>query len=149
MVIAFLLAGAAATAQPSAEARRLGRELANHGTLAALLPMMKGKEVDELVAAHRELSPAEKAKLRNMADRTFEQGRDRILSATGRAYAQRLSVTDLRRLVAFYRTATAARFQAVLPSVIGDTVAGLGKMDFKGDVLAAYCKETGKLCAAK
>ena len=147
MVIAFLLAGAAAAAQPSAEAQRLGRELANHGTLAALLPMMKAKEVDELIAVHPELGPADKAKLRQVAERTFEQGRQRIISATGRAYAQRLSVADLRRLVAFYRTPAAGRFQAALPSMIGETVAGLGKMDFKGDVVAAYCKETGRLCA--
>ena len=146
MVIAFLLAGAAAAGQPSAEAQRLGRELANHGTLAALLPMMKAKEVDELVAAHGELGPADKAKLRDVAERTFDQGRERIISATGRAYAQRLSVADLRRLAAFYRTPAAGRFQAALPSVIAETVAGLGKMDFKGDVMAAYCKETGKLC---
>ena len=28
-----------------------------------------------------------------------------------------------------------------------DTMQRIGTMDFKGDVRAAYCKETGKLCA--
>jgi hypothetical protein len=144
VVIALFLA--AAVVQPSAEAERLGRELANHGTLAALLPLMKTQAVNDLVAAHKELSAADQGQLRETADRVFNQGRDRILIATGHAYAKALSVNDLRRIVAFYRTPAAARFQAALPDVIGGTVAGMGKMDFKGDVLAAYCKETGKLC---
>jgi hypothetical protein len=145
MVGALLLAAAAA-AQPSAEAQRLGRQLADHGTLAALLPMMKAKEVEELLSSHKELKPAEQQQLRAVANRVFEQGRDRLLDATGRAYAERLSVADLKKLVAFYQTPAAARFQTVLPAVIGDTIANVGKMDFKADVLAAYCKETGKLC---
>jgi hypothetical protein len=33
-----------------------------------------------------------------------------------------------------------------MPGVIGDTMKEIGSMDFKGDVRAAYCKETGKLC---
>lgn len=142
MVIAFLLAAAA----PSAEAERLGRELANHGTLAALLPLKKAQEVEELLAAHRDLTASEQAQLRKTADRVFEKGRDRVLTATGHAYAKALSVKDLRKIVFFYRTPVARRFQKSLPAVIGGTVAGLDSMDFKGDVAAAYCKETGKLC---
>lgn len=146
-MVTLLMFAAAAAAQPSPEALRLGRELANHGTLAGLLPLMKAKEVGELIADHRELSAAEQARLRQVADRVFEQGRDRILGATGRSYAERLSIADLRQLTRFYRTPVAARFQATIPQVIIDTMAGAGKMDFKGDVLAAFCKDTGKLCA--
>ena len=82
-----------------------------------------------------------------VADGVFERGRERLLSATGRAYAEKLSVADLRKLVAFYRTPAADRAQAALPLVIGETMRSVGKMDFKGEVLAAFCKETGKLCA--
>lgn len=48
MVIAFLLASAAAQSSP--DALRLGKELAHHGTLATLLPLLKEKEIGELVA---------------------------------------------------------------------------------------------------
>ena len=144
MVILLFLGVAAA--QPSPEALRLGRELADHGTLAALLPLLKAKEIAELVADHKQLSPADQAQLRETAEKVFNKGRDRILSATGQAYAQQLSVGDLRKLVAFYRTPAAARFQAALPKVIGDTAVNMGTMDFKSDVVAAYCKDTGKLC---
>jgi hypothetical protein len=147
MVIAIIILSlAAVAAQPSPEAERLGRELASHGTLAAVLPMMKTQQVDELVAAHKDLSAEEQARLRKTADRIFELGRDRILTATGHAYAKALPLDDLKRIVAFYRTPAAGRFQSALPQVIGSTVASLGKMDFKADVLTAYCKETGKLC---
>lgn len=144
MVIAFLLAAAAS--QPSTEALRLGKELAQHGTLAALLPLMKAKEVEELVAAHPELDDAGKAKLRTTADQVFEIGRDRILGATGAAYARMMTVSDLKAAVAFYRSPAGRRFQAALPNVIAGAAKDMGKLDFKGDVLAAYCKETGKLC---
>lgn len=146
MVIALLVAAAAVVGEPSAEARRLGRELATHGTLAALLPLLKAKETDELLSAHKELSASDQARLRKTADDVFQRGSERILQATGEAYAKQLNVADLRRLVAFYRTSVAARFQKALPKVIGDAAVNMGAMDFKGDVAAAYCKETGKLC---
>lgn len=146
-MVALLLMFAAAAAQPSSQAESLGRELADHGTLAALLPLLKAKEIDEILAAHKELSAADQTRLRGTAEKVFDKGREHILSATGHAYAARLSIADLRKLVAFYRTPAAARFQAALPQAIGDTVANMGKMDFKADVLAAYCEETGKLCA--
>jgi hypothetical protein len=146
MVTILLLAAAAAAAQPSVEAQRLGRELANHGTLAALLPVIKAQEVHDLLASHKNLSAADQARLRRVADGVFARGRERLLTATGRAYAEKLSVADLRKLVAFYRTPVADRAQAALPLVIGETMRSVGKMDFKGDVLAAFCKETGKLC---
>ena len=146
-MVTILLLAAAAAASPTAEAQRLGRELADHGTLAALLPLMKAKEVDELLAEHKELSAGDQTRLRRTADRVFDSGRDRLLAATGRAYAQKLTLSDLRRLVAFYRTSAAARFQAALPQVIVATMQSVGQMDFKADVIAAYCKESGKLCA--
>ena len=42
-MVTILMLAAAAAAQPSPEALRLGRELANYGTLASLLPLLKEK----------------------------------------------------------------------------------------------------------
>ena len=144
MVILLLLAAAAT--QPSPEALRLGREIAGSGTLAALLPLMKQQQVGELIAAHPELGSSDQAQLRVTADRVFTSGRDRILDAEGRAYAVNLSLGELRTIAEFYRTTAAKRLRVALPKVIQSTMGAMQGVDFKADVLAAYCKETGKLC---
>ena len=144
MVIALLLA--AATAQPSPEALRLGRQLAGVGTLATLLPMLKQTEIQGLINDHPELSKDDQAMLRTTADRVYDAGRDRLLAATGRAYAEHMSVADLRAVLKFQSSAIAKRYRAAISLVIADTMKSVGKLDFKGDVVAAYCKETGKLC---
>jgi len=139
----------AAPAAPGAEAERLGRELAGQGTLAALLPLMAAKETEELVAAHPDLSDADKAALRDSARATFAAGESRLMAATGHAYAERLTVAEMRRLVAFNRTAAARRYRAAMPQAIAATMQAIGPMDFKADALAAFCRRTGKLCAGK
>jgi len=144
--LALALAGAAA---PGAEAERLGRALAGQGTLAALLPLVAAKETEELVAAHPELSEAEKAALRETARAAFAAGEAKLLAASGHAYAERLSVAELRALVAFNRTAAARRYRAAMPAAIAATLQAVGPMDFKGDTLAAFCRRTGKLCGAR
>ena len=143
VMIAWLLAAAA---QPSAEALRLGRQLAETGTLATVLPLVQHKETEELVAAHPELSAAGKDLLRSTAQAVYRQGRDRLMQAEAESYAQTLSISDLRSAVAFQNSPSGKRYRAAIPQVIADTMRQLGRMDFKGDVLAAYCKETGKLC---
>lgn len=144
-----MLALALAAASPSPETLALGRQLAESGSLAALLPLIQAKETAELIAAHRELRPEDRAKLRSVAARTYAAGRERLMDATARAYAERLSVEDLRALVAFEKTPAAGRYRAAVPAAIAATMKAVGPMDFKGDVVKAYCKETGKLCDAK
>ena len=36
--------------------------------------------------------------------------------------------------------------KAAIPAVVLSTMKAVGQMDFKKDVTAAYCQETGKLC---
>lgn len=143
VMIAWLLAVAA---QPSTEALRLGRQLAETGTLATVLPLVQHKETEELVAAHPELSAAGKDLLRSTAQAVYRQGRDRLMQAEAESYARTLSISDLRSAVAFQNSPSGKRYRAAIPQVIADTMRQLGRMDFKGDVLAAYCRETGKLC---
>lgn len=137
---------AAAAAQPSPEALRLSRQLADSGTLATILPMVASKEVEELVGAHPELSATETATLRATAKRVLEAGRERLMDSEARALAERLSLADLRAIAAFQRSPAAARYRAVTPAVIAAMMQSIGQMDFKGDVLKAYCRQTGKLC---
>ena len=133
-------------AEPSADALALGRELAETGTLAAVLPLVQAKETEELIANNPDLNAAERDKLRDVARQTFRQGRERIMAATARAYAERLSVEDLRALAAFQNSGAARRYREAMPEAIAAAMQASGPMDYKGDVLKAFCKETGKLC---
>jgi hypothetical protein len=119
---------------------------AETGELATMLPMLEAKETQELLAARPELSPADKQKLQATAHRVYTAGRERLLNATAAAYARHLSVSDLRRLMEFRQSASGKRYRYAMPRIILESSQSAGKMDFKGDVLAAYCKETRKLC---
>ena len=143
----ILLLFAAAAAQPSAEALRLGREVAESGTLATLLPLIEKKETEELVSAHPELSLAEQAQLRATAAQVYRAGRERLMQAEANAYAATLTVADLRAVTAFERSRAGRRYRSAMPKVIAATVQQIGSMDFKSDVAGAFCKQTGKLCA--
>ncbi|WP_423141498.1 hypothetical protein ACOYW6_11740 [Parablastomonas sp. CN1-191] len=134
------------THAPDAASEALGRELAASGTLAALAPLQARAETEELVAAHPELTAAEQAQLRAVAARTAAAGTERLMAAIGHAYAMRLSRADLSALVAFERTAAAKRMRTAIPFTIAATMQAVGKLDFKADTLAAFCKDTGKLC---
>jgi hypothetical protein len=143
VVVAFLLLAAAA---PSTEALALGRRIAEHGTLAGLLPLMQRKETDELVDAHPELSATDQASLRATAARVYQASREKLMAAEGRAWAEQLTISEMRAVLVFQDGAAGKRYRAATPSVIAATMKSIGEMDFKGDVQTAYCKETGKLC---
>jgi len=143
MVIALLLAAAA----PSAEALALGRQIAEAGTMASFIELVQAKETDELVEAHPELGDSDKVKLRAVARVVYQSGRERLMQASARAYAERLSIADMRDIVGFQKSRAGQSYRGAIPAVIAATVESVGEMDFKGDVTAAYCKQTGKLCA--
>jgi hypothetical protein len=145
----ILMALMIAMTEPSPEALALGLEMSETGMLATLLPILEADATEKLVAEYPELSDADKAKLRDTAHRTAAQGRTKMLEADGRAYAEQLSIEDLRALVAFARTDAAKHYRDAMPKIAASTMASVGPMDFKSDVIAAYCKETGKLCPAK
>lgn len=142
MIAALLLLAAA----PSAEAETLGLRLARAGTLATLLPMMEAKETEELIASHKELSEADREALRVTAHEVAAKGAERLLAAEGRAYAAALSVEDLRALVAAAESDAAKRMRAAQPRVIAATMQAAGNIDFKKDVMTAFCAKTGKAC---
>ena len=145
MPIVFLAIMAAASV-PSAEAQQLGRKLASQGTIASLLPLMKTRQVEELIAEDKSLDSEEQAKLRAIADRVFDAEAARILAATGDAYARQLALADLRSLTRFNDTPAAARYRVAIPAVVMATIKSMGQLDFKGAVRTAFCAETKRLC---
>lgn len=133
-------------AQATPEAVRLGEELASHGTLSVIGPLITAKETEDLVAAHPELSAGDKDRLRATARGVAADLRARAIRAEGAAFARALSVSDLRALVRFARSGVARRQREAMPRIVDGTVQALGPVDYKGSVQAAYCAQYGKLC---
>lgn len=134
---------------PSADALKLGRELADVGTLAHLLPLMETAQVADLVGENDGLDARDQAALKASAHKIFVAGAGRLLAAEGLSYARLLSLGELRDVVGFERSAAGRAYRAATPQVITGTMDEVGKIDFKGQVRAAFCKEKGKLCLGK
>ena len=149
IVMAAAVAVSGPAAPPSAEALKLGRALANAGTLAHLLPLMESAQVAELVGENADMAAGDHAALRASAHKVFVGGAERLLAAEGLSYARLLSLGELHDVVGFERSAAGQAYRAATPHVITATMAEVGKIDFKGQVRAAFCKEKGKLCPGK
>lgn len=130
-----------------AEAEELGLRLARTGTLVTLAPVLAQKDLAELIGEHPELSEGDKQQLRATGQKIAAADAERIARAMGHSYARRLSVAELRELVAASESAAGRHARAVLPQVLAETMQGLGAIDFKGETSAAFCHDTGKLCA--
>lgn len=146
IVAALILLQAAATAGPPERAIALGRQVAETGTLGALLPMIEAKETDELVAAHPELSDADRAALRRVAHRVASAGKRRLFEAEAVAYARSISIADMEAVIAFNTGPSAQALRRAQPAAIGAAMQALAGLDFKRDAIAAFCAETGRGC---
>ena len=136
----------APAAAPSAEAMALGTRLARAGLLAAIAPALIERDISELAAEDDRLTAAERARLAEVGREVGRAGIDRVIAALGREYAARLSVEDLRALVAFHESPAADRLRAAEPQVLVAAMSQLGTIDVKKDIAAAFCRETRKLC---
>jgi hypothetical protein len=145
-MLATLVLVAMQTAAPSTEAQDLGRRLAARGTLATLAPMLIEKDTAELATEAGTLTDTQKAKLQALSRDLGAKGVERIVAAIGSAYATKLSLDDLRTLVAQAEHPAAARRRAVEVPALVEAMTAIGQIDFKKDLAAAFCKETGKLC---
>jgi hypothetical protein len=142
-IIAAIALGQAA---PSAEAEDLGLRLAKSGALSVVLPIVLGKERDELLAEQTDWTVADKAALADVAKAVGDAALGRLLAAIGHRYAETLPVEDLRALVAFNEGPAAARWRQAEPAALMGAVQGMGGFDFKNEVRKAMCAKTGKLC---
>ena len=151
-IAALLLLGAQAalpqpvTPSPTAEAEELGLRLAHAGTLAALMRLRAPDEIERIVAGHPELDAADQHRLREIGRQRIEEETERLLSAEGHAFAERLSVADLRLLVAAAESDAGKRRDAILPAVIKATIEATAQIDFGAETVKAFCKAAGKLC---
>jgi hypothetical protein len=136
----------AAPAPPSPEAEALGKQVAETGTLAAVLPMIVAKDREQLVAEHPELSDADKTTLRASADAAAAAAIDRLLTAIGHGYARNLSVEDLRAVAAFNTSPAAKRWRAATPVALASAMGEVGDINLQQAALKDFCAKTGKLC---
>ncbi len=148
---ALALAGAQATpspapAAPSPEAEELGRQVALNGVFANLFPVVGKKEIEELVARHPELNAADKDKLRTIGNGWIDATLAAMAGVMGREYARAMSVDDMKAMIAFARSDAGKHWQAAEPAVITAVIKQLDGKDFKGEVIADFCRQTGKLC---
>jgi len=131
---------------PTPEALALGRRLAETGTFASLIPGVVADEREKLVARYPELSDADKALLRATADETAKAQIDRLMNAIGRGYAEKLSIEDLRALVAFNDSPAAQHLRAATPEAMMSAMNSVGDPNFQENARKAFCAKTGKAC---
>lgn len=136
-------------AQPSAEAIALGRQVAENGTLGSLLPVLAQRDIEELISTNPSLTAPQQAQLRSTGMRIAQAGIDRLLIANGRALAERLTIDQLREIVAFDSRPAAAALRAATPAAVVATMQTIGELDLKRDIRAAFCRESGQLCEAR
>lgn len=131
---------------PSPEALTLGKQLAGSGMLATIAPMLIEKDIAELAAEAPDLSADERARLTEIGRVEGKAGVERLTASLGAAYAKRLSVADMRALVAHNAGPAAQRWrEAEMPAVM-EAMQTLGAIDLKKTVAAEFCARTGKLC---
>ena len=146
MILIAMLLQAATPAPDTAE---LGRRMAEGSALAQLLPMVAMKETGDLAKDHPELSAADVAALRATGTTVMEAARQRLIAALAPTYAAALTPDQMRAIVAFEAgDAARARRAADLPALMGAAKV-LDGFDYKGEVMKAFCDETGKACPAK
>jgi hypothetical protein len=146
--LTLILAQAAASTM-SPEAQDLGLRLARTTGLAAIAPVLVEKDLTDLANEYPALSSGERQRLMTLGRTEAKVGLERIMAAIGSGYARRLSIDDLRVLVAHGESPAAARWRAAEPLVIAEATGALGSLDLKKSVAAAFCREARKLCDRK
>jgi hypothetical protein len=149
MTMSLLFAAAAVAAQPSPEALKLARQIAEHGILAQMAPLQTQSEVEAMIRDHPDLSEAERRRLREIGEQHTRALLGKALDAEAHAMASALSLTDLRKLVAFESSPAAVHQRSALPKIMAATMAAMGDVDYAGGVRAAFCADSGKLCEKK
>lgn len=147
VMFALLVSSApSAATEPMPAGFSIGREIASHGTLATLIPIMAKKEGEELIAKQPDLTDAEKEKLRAIAASQSQAKLADLLDAQAAIYAEEMTLSELQSLAAFLQSDAAKKQSTLQPKLIMGSMAVLGGVDFKKDVMAEFCAQTGKGC---
>ncbi len=147
LAAALVLALQSATPVSEADEKAaLATEIAATSLLATIGPLQTAAEIEEIVAQHPELTPEEQANLRAIGTEHAQALDRRALATEAQALADALSLETLRSVAAYQRSEAAQAYRAATPQVMGTVMQSLDGLDFKGEVRAAFCTESGKLC---
>ena len=137
---------------PSAQAIADARAIAEVGALVTVGDMATAKETEDKLAAHPDLTEAEKATFRAIAGETAAVLRSRAIEAVAQAYLGSLTPAQLAAIAAFTRSDAALAQRAAMPQIMAATMQNLtagGGIDFMGETTKVFCAKTGKLCEGK
>ncbi len=146
-MIALLIALQVANAAPTREALRLGRGLAEVGSFGTITRAAGAAETEELVKSIPTPTAAEQQRLRSIAAARLASVRSVALDRVGAIYARRFTLADLQAITRFYASPAGRALSRETFASLPEIAAAMNGIDFKGDVRAAFCKETRKLCS--
>ncbi len=141
----LLLAILAAAVTP--EEVELGTRLARSGNVASIIPVIELRQTEELIKSMPHLTKGEREQFRATAHAVAERGTDFLFRAEGRAYAERLSLADLKALMAFEESEVAKRKRAAEPAVTVATMEAMRDFNFRQEVMKAFCSRAKKACS--
>lgn len=133
--------------QPDPAQLALGRRLAEAGDFNAVIGAMGAAEI-ERVAAEADLDDAGKARLRETGARVLATARAALIERVAPIYAAAYPPDQLAAIVAFLESPAGRAYSGGFPRLVPALAQALQGYDFAGEVRAAYCRETGQLCAA-
>lgn len=146
-MIALLIATALSSAPASAEALRLGEQLARIGSFGTITGAMGAAQTEELVKSIPSATPAEQQQLRALATAHLAAIRVTTTAKVGAIYARHFTLPELRAITRFYASSAGHALTRETIASLPEIAGALQGIDFKGEVSAVFCKETGKLCA--
>ena len=124
------------------------REIAGASILAVIGPLQTTAEVEQIIGENPDLTEVEADRLRVIGKERADEIGQRALEAEAQALAQALSLADLTAIAVYERSEAAANRRAVTPMVAASVMQGLQGIDYKAEVKARFCEESGKLCTA-
>ncbi|QPC97862.1 hypothetical protein [Qipengyuania soli] len=124
----------------------LAREIAGHSLLATLGPLQTAAEVEQIIADAPDLTAQEQDDLRTIGREKAEEIGKRAIEAEAQAMAAMLTLEDLDAIASFERSPAAAHRREIMPMIVGSIMQELAGLDYKGEVRAAFCEQSGKLC---
>ena len=146
-LIALLWSSFALAQQPDSARLALGRRLAAAGEFNTIVGAMGAAEVERLARETPDLSDAERGRLREIGAATLDRGRARLLEAVGAIYARHFTAAQLRAIAGFLESPAGRAYTGALPRMLPEIAQAMQGRDLAAEIRAAFCRETGKLCA--
>jgi len=122
--------------------------MAAAGDFNAIVGAMGAAEIERLARETPDLTEAERDRLRAIGRARLAAGRARLLDAVGAIYARHFTTAQLGRIVAFLESPAGRAYTGALPRMLPEIAQAMQGHDLAAEIRAAFCRETGKLCAS-